>query len=376
MSTSDEPGSARVCPKGDRSHSCPLAALARRVFGWLGPYRPRPCEVLPLPPKDGHVTVVIPTWNAAALLRGCLASVAAQTLRPAAVIVVDNGSTDGTPEEARSWGWVSLVRLPSNLGYSGALAAVLPSVSSEYVAVLNNDARPAPSWLERLVRLLDGNPSLGCASPVAVSPDGSIDTAGDVITSAGFAYKRLFRRLAYVPPPRSLFVSPHGVASVYRTSALIEVGGWDGALHSQWDDVDIGLRLWLAGWDCTVDPETRVTHLQGATAGRAHRMREFLAARNESVVLGKTMPACLLIHMLPRRAVYLWLSLLSHLARGTCLPFLAGKFAAMLSLPRVVRMRRSVVRRRPFGRTQVEERWWSVWWGLSRVGGHRAPSAS
>lgn len=345
----------------------------KQILGWEGLYRgPWPRAHRSAASRPG-VTVVIPTWNAADLLRACLHSLSSQELAPARILVVDNASVDATADVVKGFPGVDLLRLEVNAGYAGALARALEDVDTEYVAALNNDARPDSTWLSALVRLLDGEPRLGCAYPLAVRPDGLVDTAGDVITRAGFAYKRLYRRPADPPARPGLLVSPPGVAPVYRARALREVGGWDAGLHSQWDDVDVGIRLWRAGWDAALVASVTVIHAQGTSAARRVATREFLASRNETVVLLKTLPASILWRIALPRIPYLALSFCAHVSRGTALPFLSGKVAAAASVSAILRARRAVQVRRRLGISLLDPRWLRVWVGLSGIGGRRAP---
>ncbi|MBN1425790.1 glycosyltransferase [Candidatus Fermentibacteria bacterium] len=348
----------------------------KSLFGWEGRYR----SVLQAIPARSRlregVTVIIPSWNAVELLAACLRCVEAQDLSPTRILVVDNASTDGTRELVSRSRKVEVVRLPRNVGYSGALSLAFPLVDTSFVAILNNDARPDREWLLRLVGHLREYPHLGCAYPLAIRTDGTIDTAGDVLTIAGFAYKRLHRRGRLVRPRDGLFVSPPGVAPVYRTVAVASAGGWDGMLHSQWDDVDLGIRLWNAGWDAVLDTKVRVVHEQGSSSSRRARSREFLAARNEAVVLLKTMSPFLLVLMAPHHALFLILSFCSHLFRGTAPAFLAGKAAALASLGAIAESRGRLHPVRWVHIRSLDWRWLSVWYGLSRFGGRRAPTAS
>ena len=352
-------------------------SLGESLLGWRGRYRPgtpAPAEGSGLRPG---VTVVVPTWNGADLLEACLACVQSQDLTPARIVVVDNASTDSTLSVVKQFAGVEVMRMQTNEGYSGALARVVASLNTEYVAPLNNDAQPDPRWLSVLTRHLEAHARTGCAFPMVVRTDGLVDTGGDILTIAGFAYKHWFRS----PPPIVLpsskwFVSAPGVAPVYRVRAIHSVGGWDAGLHSQWDDIDMGLKLWEAGWDLDAVHSVRVVHRQGASAGRDIRGRDFLAARNETVVLLTHLPAATLVALLPHRLVYLTLSMLSHMVRGTAPAYIAGHLAAVASVGAILAVRRSLrpVRRLTSG--ELNSGWLPVWWGLSRMGGRQAPRSS
>lgn len=116
----------------------------------------------PAPGTRHSATVVIVTWNAAHLLRPCLEAMRAQDL-PATrygVLVIDNGSTDATSEVLRDFPDVDVMALRRNLGFAGGVAAALAVIDTEYVVLLNNDARPEPQWLRHLLEPLETDPSI------------------------------------------------------------------------------------------------------------------------------------------------------------------------------------------------------------------------
>lgn len=345
----------------------------RGWVGWAGRYHWVPPRLPSVQELEPGVTVVIPTWNGASRLEGCLKALQAQHMRPARVVVVDNACRDDTAQVVSRFPQARLIQRPDNLGYAGALALAFEQVTTHFVAALNDDALPGPGWLAQLVAFLEDHPSVGAVTPLVVRPDGLIDTAGDVLTTAGFAYKRLHRHERFAEASPGILVTPPGVAAVYRVRAVREAGGWDPGLHSHWDDVDLGLRLWRAGWDVSVVPDTTVLHLQGSSWAQRASLREFLASRNQLVVMVKTLPCSLLAHILPHHLLYLCAASASHMARGTWAPFLAGKVAALLSLADILAARRWCPRGRSVRLSMLEKPWWRAWWGLSRLGGRRSP---
>ena len=99
------------------------------------------------------VSVITPTWNRRDLLRECLRSLAAQTFLDREVIVVDNGSSDGSAEMVLAeFPQVVLIRNAENRGFCAAVNQGIRQARGRYVALLNNDAEADPGWLEELVR--------------------------------------------------------------------------------------------------------------------------------------------------------------------------------------------------------------------------------
>lgn len=134
------------------------------------------------------VSVIIVNWNGRKLLQDCLGALTRQTYRAFTVIVVDNGSKDGSVEFVNSYyPDVKTIFLPDNVGFSAANNVALKTVQTPYVALLNNDAAPDPFWLERLVDVLDTHSEVGFAASKMLFHDRPdwIDRAGDGYSDAG-----------------------------------------------------------------------------------------------------------------------------------------------------------------------------------------------
>src|SRR5258708_30875116 len=114
------------------------------------------------------VSVIIPHWTRRELLRACLGSLAAQTLSDSEIIVVDNGSTDGSAEMlVKEFPSVLLIRNTENRGFCAAINQGILLARGRYVALLNNDAEAEPDWLAALVRGAESGSGVGmCASKI------------------------------------------------------------------------------------------------------------------------------------------------------------------------------------------------------------------
>jgi GT2 family glycosyltransferase len=140
-----------------------------------------------------EVAVVIPNFNGEAFIADTLAAVAAQTVAPAEVVVLDNASTDNSVELIeRRFPDVRVVRLDRNRGFAGGANAGVRATSAPLVAVLNSDARPHADWLERLLGVVADSPDdvWAWGSVLLSSATGRIESAGDEWSPKGFAFKR------------------------------------------------------------------------------------------------------------------------------------------------------------------------------------------
>jgi hypothetical protein len=182
------------------------------------------------------VSVVIPTWNGRALLDVALASLERQTLAADEVIVVDNGSSDGTVEHVRSrWPSVTLVALPTNTGFAAAANRGIDRASGEVVALINNDIELHPDFLRELVGALEVDPGVASAAAKMLRFDDRavIDAAGDTLRWSGIALQRGQGEADHgqYDAPGRVFSACAGAAA-YRRSAFEEVGSFDEAFFA------------------------------------------------------------------------------------------------------------------------------------------------
>ncbi|MDQ4082581.1 MAG: glycosyltransferase family 2 protein, partial [Actinomycetota bacterium] len=202
-----------------------------------------------------QVTVVIPTLNARELLTAALESLVGQTRR-ADVVVVDNGSTDGTAELVRErFPHVRIVRNETNLGFGRAINRVgLVLDEGEVLVLVNNDVVCEPQFLERICAPFERG-DVGMVAGVLVQPSvpARIDSAGIELDVTLRAWDYLWNEgLERLEEPLPAPVGPCGGAAAYRLRPFRELGGFDETLFAYWEDVDLALRFREAGWRCAL----------------------------------------------------------------------------------------------------------------------------
>jgi len=254
-------------------------------------------------PVAGSVSVIIANLNRCELLRACLNSLAGQTLTGFEVILVDNGSTDGSAEMAeakfsRVQGFrLRIIRNAENRGFCAANNQGIRASNTEYVALLNNDAEAESGWLEALVGAFGHDGDIGmAASKILVWEDPRrIDKAGHLIYLDGQNRGRGSGELdggQYDRLEETLW--PDGCAAMYRRTMLLEIGGFDEDLFAYADDAELGLRGRIAGWRCLYVPKAVVRHHRGATLGVLSTRRIELIERNRVLLAAKLFPWSLL----------------------------------------------------------------------------------
>jgi N-acetylglucosaminyl-diphospho-decaprenol L-rhamnosyltransferase len=282
-----------------------------------------------------RATVVIPTYNGAGMLAESLAALARQTVEHS-VVVVDNASTDDTTELlAERFPHVRVLRLDENLGFGRAVNDGVELVETDVVVLVNNDTVCEPEFLERLLAPL-ADDSVAMAAGVLLQHDrpGLVDSAGielDVtLRSWDVGWNRAVGELPGGDP-----VGPCGGAAAYRTETFRAAGGFDEAFFAYWEDVDLALRLRLAGHRCVRAADARALHKHGQTLGAASAAQRRLEAFGRAYVLARYRVARR--NLLTRLAIAAldWPVLLVHLlVRRELGPLLERRRGTLLGLAR------------------------------------------
>jgi GT2 family glycosyltransferase len=321
--------------------------------------------------------VVVVTWNRRLLLGSCLQSLARQKLnQPFEVVVVDNGSDDGSPEmvlkeyEKSTVFGLHLIRNAENRGFCAANNQGFAVSDSEFVALLNNDAEAEPNWLQKLASAFEGRPDVGmAASKILVHEDPRrIDKAGHLIYPDGQNRGRGSGELDEGQYDRvEEILWPDGCAAMYRRAMLDQIGGFDEDFFAYADDAELGLRGRIAGWKCLYIPEAVVRHHRGATLGVRSSRRLELIERNRVLLAAKLFPWSLLwlngVYFLLRLGAGVWAAITGQGEVGkypgmrgklqAALAVLKGDWQAMPMLPRMLAKRRDVERIRKLSPREV-----------------------
>jgi GT2 family glycosyltransferase len=252
------------------------------------------------PAPSPPVSVIIVNWNGMDYLKYCLDSLRAQTFPDFEVIVVDNGSTDGSVQCLREnyRGWVRVLPNPRNEGFSGGNNRGIRAASGKYIVLLNNDARADFRWLEELVKAAEENPRAGMLACKIYLQEGSriIDNVGHLMYRDGLnrGKGRLEVDRGQYEKMEEVFF-PSGCAALYRREMLEEVGLFDEDFFAYGDDTDLGLKGRLAGWNCLYVPTAVVHHRYSQSSGAYSLLKAFYVERNRLWIAVKYFPLSLLL---------------------------------------------------------------------------------
>ena len=303
------------------------------------------------------VTVVIVNWNGGTLLADCLAHLRRQTLPPRRIVVVDNGSTDGSTQIAARFPEVEFRLLGKNCGFAAANNLAVAEANTEYVALLNPDANPAADWLERLMAAATAFPHVSAfgSRQMMQCPEPTIDGLGDIYHISGLTWRRGFGRPLDGGDLESRDVfSACGAAVLYRRSVYLRAGGFDESFFCYCEDVDLGFRLLLAGERSRYVADAVVAHRGASSSGGHHSaFSVYYGHRNLVWTFVKNVPTPFFWLLLPLHIAQNLTILACFVLRGQGRTILRSKWDAILGVPDAWRKRRLVQTARVVPLTEV-----------------------
>lgn len=292
------------------------------------------------------VVVIIVNWNSKMLLQKCLIALSRQTVRVRRVLVVDNASSDDSVACTKLVPATSLLQMSANLGFAAGNNRALSECNTEFVALLNPDAFPAPDWLERLLAAANAYPNIAAfgSRQLCESTPEVLDGIGDSYHLSGLVWRNRSgaRQTTNDLVSKEIF-SPCAAAALYRRQALIDVGGFDEDYFCYVEDVDLGFRLRLAGHKAMYVPEAVVHHVGSATTGGQHSdFSVYHGHRNLVWTFVKNMPGALFWLLLPLHILLNIVTIMWFMARGQGGVILRAKRDAVKGLPQAWAKRQKI----------------------------------
>ena len=314
--------------------------------------------------RGPDVSVIVVSWNGRRYLEACLRAVEEQHDVRTEIVLVDNGSTDGTGDLVRAmFPRVRIVRLDQYRGFAGGNNAGAHEARGEFLAFLNNDTVPESNWLSTLRLGIDRDAGFALATSriVYMHDPGVIDSAGDGLFRAGAAFKRHHgERVETAEAPMEVF-GVCGAACLMPRAVFEELGGFDADFFASHEDVDLSYRARLHGYRCRYVPAALVRHHGSATLGTISPFAVFHGQRNLEWMYLKNTPMSLLVRTLPGHLLYNTAAAVHFARRGLLGTFLKAKGAALAGLPRVLEKRAAIQKTRRVGADRIEphlERGW------------------
>jgi GT2 family glycosyltransferase len=294
-----------------------------------------------------RLAVIVVNYNAGGMLQDCLAALARQSVRPARVLVMDNGSRDGSIEACRPlFPWVEFHLLGANEGFAKANNVAVDLVPDcEWVAFLNPDAFAEPAWIEAFQRRAAEYPDTDAFASCmlwAIDPR-IVDGTGDAYRVDGLAWaRRQGGQAADLPDAPEDVFSPSAGAGFYRRSAFVQAGGFCERYFCYYEDVDLGFRLRLRGHRCRFLPDAVVHHVGSALTGKGSEFSVYHAHRNFVWTYLRNMPGHLVWVYLPAHLAANLASMVVFLRKGQARVILRAKWHAVRGLVPTLRERRLI----------------------------------
>lgn len=291
------------------------------------------------------VTVIIPVWNSADWIPDCLESLNQQTFQDFSIVLVDNGSTDGSVVRLRSQcpANLKIVTFPTNRGFAAAVNEGIGTVTSRYVALLNVDTIADPDWLGDLVRVMENCPGdIGALASGMVRMDdpGLVDDAGDILSWYGSASKRGHGKPVKEYQQQVEVFSVCAGAALYRKEFFDQVGLFDEHFTSYLEDIDLCLRGRIKGFKYLYVPTAQVRH-KGHSAGVVGSYYVFLMTRNRLMIFLKNISLRLLcrhLHQIAYGQLYFFMVYRKPFAS------LRGYISLLVKIPHIIRLRKEILK--------------------------------
>ncbi|MBA3678914.1 glycosyltransferase family 2 protein [Candidatus Saccharibacteria bacterium] len=284
------------------------------------------------------VSVVVPNWNGMDVIGDCLKSLQKQSYKLAQIIVVENGSIDGSIQYIeKHFPDVVLLKQPKNLGFAGGVNVGIRAATSDYVFLLNNDAECEPDCIEQLLKAAVKHQA-DITQAIIVTGNGKyIDSAGDTYSTWGLPYPCLRNEpVSELPTADKPILSASGGASVYKRSLFDEIGLFDEIFFAYYEDVDISLRAQLRNKKLWLASKAIVQHKMNHTADRIPGFGREMTIKNSIYMFWKDLPFPLIIKVFPRFLYANWRMTASAIVKGHPVRALLAQLVALLHTPHLL----------------------------------------
>jgi len=258
--------------------------------------------------------VVIVAFNSGNDLQNCITALSKQSFKNFEVVIVDNQTPDNCIEKLTLLpANFQILKSETNLGFAGGCNLGAAGAKTEWIITLNPDTIPEPDWLEKLKASTSAQPDAAFWASKLLKADDpeTLDGFGDVFSIFGMAWRGGYGHPEVIAPNSDVFVfGPCAAAAAYKRVAFESVGGFDPDFFCFLEDVDLAMRLNLAGYKAKISHRARVLHIGGTSTDDIPEFRYYHSFKNYSLLLVKSLPLSLLIIILPLHFILqLWITL-------------------------------------------------------------------
>ena len=275
-----------------------------------------------------EVSVIIPNFNGIAFLDSVLASLEGQTLSNFEVILVDNGSTDGSCSfVTANYPWVHLIELSENFGFCGAVNAGIRAAKAPYVLLLNNDTEVKEDFVEEMLAAIRRHKNaFSCGARMVQYHDRDrLDDVGNYYCALGWSFARGRGKDIHAYETEDKIFSACAGAAIYRKKIIEKIGYFDEEHFAYLEDTDIGYRARIYGYENWYAPKAIVYHVGSGTSGsRYNQFKTRYSSRNNIYLIYKNMPLLQIILNLPFLSVGFLIKFLFFAVKGMGKEYAAG----------------------------------------------------
>ena len=302
-----------------------------------------------------NVSIIVINYNGKGVIINCLRALGRQSFKDFDIVIVDNGSIDGSLYETQrfleetSKALVAyLIPFDRNLGFAGGNLEGLRYTKSEHIALLNNDTEPNEGWLEELVTAMDNDPEVGiCASKLLVHSTHSIDSAGDGFSTALRGFKRGEDERTFLYDKKETVFGACAGAALYRRKMVDEIGFLDEDFFLIHEDTDLNFRAQLNGWKILYVPTAVVHHKVRSSIGPMSDVAIYYTLRNSEFVRIKNIPLgvfvrCFLQFLIGIMTEFVYFAIKHRKLRI----YLRAKIDAIKMLPKMLKKRAVIMKSR------------------------------
>lgn len=289
------------------------------------------------------VSVIIVNYNGRVFLEKCISSLLVQSYPAVEIVLVDNGSCDGSIEYVKKeFPSVKIIANRENLGFAKGNNIGIKAAKGKLIATVNNDTVVVSTWVEELVKAINSDENVGmCASKMLFMKNPElINSTGICISRSGACWDRgMFERDKGQYKSIEEVFGPCGGGAMYRKSMLDEIGLFDEDFFAYMEDADLAFRGRLAGWKCLYVPKAVVYHVHGGTGGYASDFTIYHGNRNIIWICFKNFPDKLLITSLPWIIGRNLAVIPYYILKGHSSVILRSKIDAIKALPKMLAKR-------------------------------------
>jgi GT2 family glycosyltransferase len=295
-------------------------------------------------PANPLISIIIVNFNGLRFLEPCLSSLNEQSINNFEIILVDNGSSDGSADYIRKqFPNVKILETGKNLGFPKGVNEGINHAKGQFVLTLNNDTIADFHFVEELQKPMSGDQRVGMCATKMLYPDGRINSTGIIIFRNGTAMDRGIGQADHnqFDSEEEVF-GPCAGAALYRRSMLDEIGLFDEDFFLYMEDVDLAFRARLAGWKCVYNPSAKVIHEHGGTAGLGSDISIYFGIRNTFWYIIKNFPIRTLLVASPWILKTNCEDIPYYFRKGKLLTLLRAKKDMFMGIGKMIKKRKTI----------------------------------